>query len=52
MAGASRGNAVFTVVVTALVLLCAVPMSLIVGSRALRGSPSWPRSWPPSRSAR
>jgi RsiW-degrading membrane proteinase PrsW (M82 family) len=31
MAGAPRGNAVFTVVVTALVLLCAVPMSLIVG---------------------
>ena len=31
MAGAPRGNAVFTVVVTALVLLCAVPMTLIVG---------------------
>jgi RsiW-degrading membrane proteinase PrsW (M82 family) len=31
MAGAPRGNAVFTVVVTALVLLCAVPMSFIVG---------------------
>jgi protease PrsW len=31
MAAAPRGNAVFTVVVTALVLLCAVPMTLIVG---------------------
>jgi RsiW-degrading membrane proteinase PrsW (M82 family) len=31
MAVAPRGNAVFTVVVTALVLLCAIPMSLIVG---------------------
>ena len=31
MAGAPRGNAVFTVVVTALVLLCALPMSLVVG---------------------
>jgi RsiW-degrading membrane proteinase PrsW (M82 family) len=31
MVGAPRGNAVFTVVVTALVLLCAVPMTLIVG---------------------
>src|SRR3569623_1439153 len=31
MAGASRGNAVFTVVVTVLVLLCAVPMALVVG---------------------
>jgi RsiW-degrading membrane proteinase PrsW (M82 family) len=32
MAGASRGNAVFTVVVTASVLLCAVPMMLIVAA--------------------
>ena len=32
MAGARRGNAVFTVVVTALVLLCAVPMTLLVGA--------------------
>ena len=32
MAGAPRGNAVFTIVVTALVLLCAVPMSLVVGA--------------------
>ncbi|HEY3530842.1 MAG TPA: PrsW family intramembrane metalloprotease [Nocardioides sp.] len=32
MAGAPRGNAVFTVVVTASVLLCAVPMSLVVGA--------------------
>jgi RsiW-degrading membrane proteinase PrsW (M82 family) len=32
MDGAPRGNAVFTVVVTALVLLCAVPMSLIVAA--------------------
>ncbi len=31
MAGAPRGNAAFTVVVTALVLLCAVPMALVVG---------------------
>jgi protease PrsW len=31
MAGAPRGNAVFTVVVTVLVLLCALPMALIVG---------------------
>src|SRR4249919_170311 len=31
MAGARRESAVFTVVVTALVLLCAVPMTLIVG---------------------
>jgi RsiW-degrading membrane proteinase PrsW (M82 family) len=31
MAGAPRGNAVFTVVVTALVLLCALPMSFVVG---------------------
>jgi len=31
MAGAPRGNAVFTIVVTVLVLLCAVPMSLVVG---------------------
>jgi protease PrsW len=30
MAGAPRGNAVFTVVVTALVLLCAVPITLVV----------------------
>src|SRR4051795_7961323 len=32
MAGARRGNAVFTVVVTVLVLLCAVPMTLLVGA--------------------
>jgi protease PrsW len=32
MAGAPRGNAVFTVVVTVLVLLCAVPMTLIVSA--------------------
>jgi RsiW-degrading membrane proteinase PrsW (M82 family) len=31
MAAAPRGNAAFTVVVTVLVLLCAVPMTLIVG---------------------
>src|SRR3954452_17801810 len=31
MAAAPRSNAVFTVVVTVLVLLCAVPMTLIVG---------------------
>src|SRR3954447_24778857 len=31
MAAAPRGNAVFTVVVTVLVLLCAVPMTVIVG---------------------
>src|SRR6478609_5757557 len=31
MAVAPRGSAVFTVVVTALVLLCAVPMTVIVG---------------------
>src|SRR3954471_2424975 len=31
MAAAPRGNAVFTVVVTVLVLLCAVPMTLLVG---------------------
>jgi RsiW-degrading membrane proteinase PrsW (M82 family) len=30
MAGATRGNAVFTVLVTGLVLLCAVPMTLVV----------------------
>src|SRR3954471_17941125 len=32
MPGAPRGNAVFTVVVTVLVLLCAVPMTLLVGA--------------------
>ena len=32
MAGAPRGNAAFTVVVTALVLVCAVPMALVVGA--------------------
>src|SRR3954452_22335688 len=32
MPGAPRGNAVFTVVVTALVLVCAVPMTLVVGA--------------------
>jgi RsiW-degrading membrane proteinase PrsW (M82 family) len=32
MSGAPRGNVVFTVVVTALVLLCAVPMTLVVGA--------------------
>ncbi len=32
MAGAPRGNAVFTVVVTVLVLLCAVPMTLVMGA--------------------
>src|SRR5215213_10400752 len=32
MAGARRESAVFTVVVTALVLLCAVPMTLLVGA--------------------
>jgi RsiW-degrading membrane proteinase PrsW (M82 family) len=31
MSGASRGNVVFTVVVTSLVLLCAVPMTWVVG---------------------
>ena len=36
MAGARRESAVFTVVVTALVLLCAVPMTVIVG---LSGAP-------------
>jgi len=30
MSAAPRGNAVFTVVVTALVLLCAVPTSVVV----------------------
>src|SRR3954447_17092893 len=32
MAAAPRGNAVFTVVVTVLVLVCAVPMTLVVGA--------------------
>jgi protease PrsW len=32
MPGAPRGNAVFTVVVTVLVLLCAVPMTLVVSA--------------------
>jgi protease PrsW len=32
MAGAPRGNAAFTVVVTVLVLLCAVPMTLVVSA--------------------
>jgi hypothetical protein len=32
MAGAPRGNAAFTVVVTVLVLLCAMPMTLVVSA--------------------
>src|SRR4249919_3073330 len=36
MAGARRESAVFTVVVTALVLLCAVPMTIVV---AMSGAP-------------